>query len=66
MEDIVYSEFCNEARCVHYNLIARLEQSETSEDIQKQLDIAIAHCKLGCEKSAAEYHQWLKGRSKLP
>lgn len=61
MVHINYEDFCKEQRCVHYNLIERLKSLPKSSKIERELAIAEVHCAKSCERTAYQFHEWLKG-----
>lgn len=61
-EDYPPREFCANSKCVHYNLIRRLESRLSPEEIltDRSLGIARVQCQQRCERTAYQFNEWRK------
>jgi len=55
-------EFCRESKCIHYNLIQRLESKLSPQEIltDKSLGIARVQCQQACERTAYQLNEWTR------
>jgi hypothetical protein len=59
MLDDIYKLFCRETKCIYYDLISRLESMPRTPQTEKQLETAGVHCAQACERTAAQFYQWM-------
>ena len=63
--ELKYEDFCKETKCVHYNLIERLNSVPKSPTLERNLGIARVHCDQACERSATQFYQWANEKNIL-
>jgi len=61
-----YRNFCRDSKCIHYNLIERLESIENpEEEIERDLSLAKNRCEHRCERTAHDFYAYLKNEGKI-
>lgn len=59
-------EFCKQLRCIHYNLIERLESVKPRcEPTNAILGITRVYCQQRCERTAYQLFEWIKNNLNL-